>query len=164
MDITKLYPSILEQGTTFTAKAGDVLFFNSLVTHGSSDNLSAAAQLRCYPSLAPLNSLPNPPEEVLDTWLNGTHPKRYAHFFTGNQYKQQVLQSQSARRHYCYPLGPIGKAIVGATTWTDNSVVRDLTILFSGNEEQQKKLIEQWMEDYNADWEMLVNHQIARYY
>ena len=163
MDITKLCPEILKQRISVCAKAGDVLFFNSLVTHGPSDNMSSNPQLRCYPNLAPVNTLANPPAEVLDTWLNGTHPNKYAHFFTGNQYKQNVLQSCSPRRHFCYPLGPIGKAIVGATSWTNTSVVQDLTTLFSGNTKSQKILIDHWVEDFTADWEVLVKHQVTRY-
>lgn len=163
MDITKLHPNILEQKISFPAKAGDVLFFNSLITHGTSNNSSSSPQLRCYPNLAPLNLLPNPPEEVLDTYLNGTHPKKYAHFFTGNNYKETIAHAQSTRRHFHFPLGQIGKAIVGATPWTSNFVVQELTILFSGNVTEQNKLINTWVDNFTADWENIVKHQIVNY-
>lgn len=163
MDITKLYPSILQQRVSVSAKAGDILFFNSLITHGPSDNLSPTPQLRCYPNLAPVNYLANPKEEVLDTWLNGTHPKRYGHFFTGNYYKRDVIHAHSARRHYIYQLCPIGKAIVGATLWTDIQVVRDLNTLFGSDKQQRDMLIKQWIDDFNVDWATLVDLQITRY-
>lgn len=73
------------------------------------------------------------------------------------------MQASSARRQFSFPLEPIRKAIVGATLWTDDSVVQDLTILFSGHEKKQNELITQWVENYNADWENIVMHQIARY-
>ena len=141
MDITQLYPGILKQCISVNAKAGDVLFFNSLVTHGPSDNLSPTPQLQCYPNLVPVDYLANSKEEVLDTWLNGTHPKRYGHFFTGNFYKKSVIHARSAWCHYSYPLGSIGRAIVGGISWTHTDVVQDLNVLFSGDEQQQSTLI-----------------------
>ena len=67
IDITKLHSNILKQCISVSAKAGDVLFFNSYITHRSFDNLSFVPQLQCYSNLVLINYLINFKEEILDT-------------------------------------------------------------------------------------------------
>ena len=87
MNITKLHPNILKQHISINAKTSDVLFFNSFITHRSSNNLSSVPQLQCYSNLVLINYLINSKEKILDTWFNRTYLKKYRHFFTENQYK-----------------------------------------------------------------------------
>lgn len=163
MDIVKICPQLEKERISINAKAGDVLIFNSLITHGPSDNHSSMPQLRCYPNIAPMDYLVNQPEEVLSTYLNGTHPTRYGHFFTGNFYKENVIHARSSRRHYSYPLNSIGRALVGAISWTDNCLVQELKDLFNNDQQIQDTIIQQWIKEFNADWKALVNLQIERY-
>jgi len=132
---------------------------STLIPHGPSDNNSSVPQLRCYPNLAPVGHLVNPPEEVLSTYLNGTHPARYGHFFTGNCYKESIIHARSSRRHYVYPLCPIGRALIGAISWTDPVVVQDLCNLFSSDKQRQNNTMLQWSNNFDVDWEALVNVQ-----
>ena len=143
MDILKLAPELMDRRISITAKAGDVLLFSSLITHGSSDNNSTIPHLRCYPSMAPDGYLSNHRAEVLYTYLNGTHPARYAHFFTGNEYNSNVKHARSSRPQHSYQLGAIGRALVGAASWTDPVVVQDLQVFFSSNKQQQNQIVRQ---------------------
>ena len=106
--------------------------------------------------MGPENYLVNPRNEVLDTYLNGTHPRRYGHFYTGNTYKKNVIFARSLRPHITYPLCSIGRALVGAATWTDPVVMRDVYALFNGTEKQQTDMIQKWIKDYVAIWKALV--------
>ena len=160
MNICELWPELLKDKITLDVKAGDVLIFNSFITHGPSDNNSDSPQLCCFSNLAPYGYLTNPPTEVLAIYLNGTHPKNYAHFFTGNSYSQSVIHARSPRPHQMYPLDLIGRALVGAESWTDPVVIDALFTLFSSTENEQIAFIKTWKTTFVETWKFLVEMQI----
>jgi hypothetical protein len=148
MDITVLHPALLEKHIHIQANPRDVLLFHSFVTHGSGENHSHEPVLCCFPIIAPVDYLSNPLQDVLSTYLNGTHSTRYAHFYTGNKYKFNVRYAETLIPHIAYPLGAIGKAFVGAARWNDQTVVSELYKLFNEGENQQADLINTWLEHY----------------
>jgi hypothetical protein len=163
MDITQLCPNLLLERMAVSAKAGDVLLFHPRVTHGTSDNLSEVPHLRCYPNIGPINSLPNSTQEVMQTYTTGAHPKRYAHFYTGNQYKQNVAFARSARPHFTYPVNNIGGALLGVKKWDDIEVGYSLCALFNEDKQLQNAFIAKWVDEYYDRWKAMVDMQIAMY-
>lgn len=163
MDITALRPELRQERVAIAAKAGDVLIFHPRVTHGTSDNSSSTPHLRCYPILAPMNVLPNSREEVMQTYTTGTHPKRYAHFYTGNQYHQTVAFARSTRPHFIYPVNHIAGALLGVQQWNNTEVEYNLCALFSSNKQLQQAFIDKWVEEYCERWKALVDTQVALY-
>ena len=148
---------------TVHAKAGDVLVFHPRCMHGSTDNKTSSAQMRVYPCFGVVDTMPNARKEVYLTYTTGAHPKRYAHYLTGNKYKQSVACSRSPWPHFVYPVNHIGNAFLGGFEWDDIEVAYNLCALFNADKRLQEAYIEKWIADYVDKWHILLEGQIQLY-